>query len=100
MSLASLRADYVAGRIEVEDFEAGLDALVAQDPEVLDRREVTFGISDEPGAIIPYNPIHGTPTWSSPPSTANVHAVLREVYAPRIAFSDSDEGDNGGLPFS
>jgi hypothetical protein len=50
MNARSLRADYIAGRIEVEQYEAGLDALLAKDPDALDRKPLPPGTYDPGGA--------------------------------------------------
>jgi hypothetical protein len=54
MNARSLRADYIAGRIEVEQYEAGLDALLAKDPDaLLDRKDPVADVKWGPGAAIP-----------------------------------------------
>lgn len=39
MSVHSLRADYLAGRFDADEYERALDEMLAEDPEALDRPE-------------------------------------------------------------
>lgn len=82
----NLRASYLRGEIEADEFEAGLDELLSRNPEIIGRcgdplptepEDIRWG----PGQVIPYRPTardwrraYGLETWQ----LQKLNAMLRE----------------------
>lgn len=66
---SKLLTRYVRGDIEAEEFEAGLEDLIANDPDAVGQVGDPLPtpppeMTDEPGAVVYYSPVqHGTPEW-------------------------------------
>lgn len=84
LGVAGLRALYVGGTIEAEEFEERLDALLLLDPAALDRKPLR-PMTDAPGSVIPYNPKDGIPSY------ANAHGILQEIHRDRPTYRQMTE---------
>lgn len=87
----NLRREYVEGRIEVEDFERRLAAILQGEPLEEDRQLAARTIKWGPGVAIPHNPakVH----FVNPPKTETEAQMWRQRKADtRLLFGRTAKG--------